>query len=111
MAIGGSKRFEYSTEFWRRPQKRELIRSNLNTRIRDLKSLGPTGVGDVLVNRELEGKVIGLIVERAHLQKSSRGLMGMTLLGEPHTIPVEEYQSFGESAFRLKLEKDSRRRT
>jgi cellobiose-specific phosphotransferase system component IIA len=72
---------------------------------------GHAGVGDVLVNRELEREVIGLIVEEAHLQNSSRGSMGMILLGEPYTIIVEEYESFGESAFRLRLQKSSEGQT
>lgn len=72
---------------------------------------GDAGVGDVLVNRELERGVIRLIVERAHLQNSSRGSIRMTLLGEPYAIIVDEYESFGESAFRLRLQKSSQGQT
>lgn len=69
---------------------------------------GTTGLGGVLVERELEGEVIGLIVQKGHLQKKPRGAMSMMLLGEAHTITIEEYEEFGESGFRLKLKKVAR---
>jgi len=45
------------------------------------------------------------------VEHSARGLMGVTLLGEPCTIIVEEYESFGESAFRLRLQRNCERQT
>ena len=72
---------------------------------------GRTGVGNMLVCRKLESEVIKVIIQQSHLQRSSCGSMGVTLLGEPYTIIVEEYESFGESAFRLRLQKSSEKQT
>ena len=72
---------------------------------------GHTGVGNILIKPESESEVINSISRQAHLQKSSHGLMGMTLSGEPYAIIVEKYESFGESAFRLRLQKSSERQT
>ena len=65
---------------------------------------GSIGIG-ILIKPELEGEVIRTIVKKAKLGKRPRGRMHMELNGERHTIIVEEYQSFGELAFRLILEK------
>jgi hypothetical protein len=64
---------------------------------------GSTGIGDVLSDHTLASEIIGLIVDRAKLGDKSRGVMTWTLFGKRHSIVVEEYDSFGESAFRLKL--------
>lgn len=67
--------------------------------------VGNFGLGGTLIDREMEGKVISTIVELAKLHRKSRGKMQIKLRGKRHTIIVEEYQSFGESAFRMKLRK------
>jgi hypothetical protein len=71
---------------------------------------GSTGIGDVLSDRTLASEVIGLIINRAQLEDKSRGVMRWTLFGEQYAITVEEYESFGESAFRLKLGKPRQKR-
>jgi hypothetical protein len=70
---------------------------------------GNTGLGSVIVDRELERGIIAALVEKAKLDRRSRGKMRINLLGERHTAVVEEYESFGESAFRLSLEKPKRK--
>jgi hypothetical protein len=66
---------------------------------------GSTGSGDVIDDRALASGIIRLIVERARLARKSRGVMNWMLLGKQYNIAVEEYDSFGESAFRLILGK------
>ncbi len=64
---------------------------------------GGTGLGAVLSDRVLASEIIELIVDRAKLEYKSRGVMSWLLFGKQHYITVEEYDSFGESAFRLIL--------
>ncbi len=65
---------------------------------------GSIGIG-ILIKPELEGEVIRTIVKKAKLGKRPRSRMHMDLNGQKHTIIVEEYQSSGEAAFKLILEK------
>jgi hypothetical protein len=46
----------------------------------------------------------------AGLENRSRGTMRIEVLGEMRTIAVQEYDSFGESAFRLILRRPERKR-
>ncbi len=71
---------------------------------------GHSGVGYVLEDRALESGIIQLIVERAGLQDRSRGVMTWTYGKKSYQIKVEEYDCFGESAFRLILRKARRKR-
>jgi hypothetical protein len=71
---------------------------------------GSTAVGDVIDDRALAGGIIGLIVDRAKLARKSHGVMNWTLFGGQYKITVEEYDSFGESAFRLRLGKPRQKR-
>ncbi len=64
---------------------------------------GDTGLGDVLTDHELIGGIISALVEKAGLETKPRGKMHIDLLGEQHTIIVEEHENFGESSFRLIL--------
>ena len=73
--------------------------------------VGSTGSGDVIDDRVLASGIIGLIVDRAKLARRSRGVMNWTLLGKQYNITVEEYDSFGESAFRLTLGKPRQKRS
>ena len=72
---------------------------------------GSTGSGDVIDDRVLASGIIGLIVDRAKLARKSRGVMNWTFFGRQYNITVEEYDSFGESAFRLRLGKPRQKRT
>ena len=64
---------------------------------------GNMGYGELISDHELIGRVICLIIDRAKLENKSRGVMIWTLSGRQYRITVKEYESFGESAFRLKL--------
>lgn len=64
-----------------------------------------TGIGTVLKGRELESELIELVVRRAGLEIRATGRMDWNIRGENCPITVEEYDSFGESCFRLKLGK------
>jgi hypothetical protein len=73
--------------------------------------LGSTSSGDVIGDRVLASGIIRLIIDRAKLARRSRGVMNWTLLGKQYNIMVEEYDSFGESAFRLTLGKPRQKRS
>lgn len=62
-----------------------------------------SGVGTVLEDRALESALIELLVRRAGLEKRTRGELKWNIHGQERGIRVEEYDSFGESCFRLKL--------
>jgi len=70
-----------------------------------------TGSGDVIGDRVLASGIIRLIIDRAKLARRSRGVMNWRLLGKQYNIAVEEYESFGESAFRLILGKPGQKRS
>jgi len=72
---------------------------------------GSTGSGDVIGDRVLASGIIRLIIDRARLARRSRGVMNWALFGKQYNITVEEYDSFGESAFRLILGKPRQKRT
>ena len=62
---------------------------------------GNTGVGSILTDREVIRAVTTDIVENAGLEEKTKGKISIDLLGKIRTITVEEWDSFGESAFRL----------
>jgi hypothetical protein len=66
-------------------------------------NFGNTGLGASCIPQELQQDVIAEIVKRAGLSRKSRGKMQISLLGKGYEAVVEEYDSFGESAFRLIL--------
>ena len=66
---------------------------------------GNFGFGETPIPRELQQAVIGEIVDRAHLARKCKGKMRVTLLENEYDVTVEEYDSFGDSAFTLKLKK------
>lgn len=72
---------------------------------------GSMGIGHDLDDRALKSSILRLIVDRAKLQRKSRGVMNWTLFGKQYNIAVEEYDSFGESAFRLVIGKPRQKRT
>jgi hypothetical protein len=63
------------------------------------------GLGAGSIPENLQQAVIDEIVQRAGLKRKSRGKMPVTLGGSEYEVIVEEYDSFGESAFNLMLEK------
>ncbi|MBI5564838.1 MAG: hypothetical protein HY870_08085 [Chloroflexi bacterium] len=72
--------------------------------------VGNSGIGGVVDDRQLAEELIGLIVERAKLQTESRGMIDWVYRGKSHKIIVSEYDNFGESAFKLLLERPTRKR-
>ena len=67
--------------------------------------LGDTGAGRILEDSKLAGALMELIGDRAGLGTRTKGRMTWLVHGQPVEIAVEEYDSFGECAFRLKLKK------
>lgn len=67
--------------------------------------LGDTGAGRILKDSKLAGALMQLIGDRAGLDTRTKGTMIWPVHGQPLKIAVEEYDSFGECAFRLKLKK------
>jgi hypothetical protein len=73
---------------------------------------GMVGLGAARIPQELQEAVIEEIVKRAGLSRTSKGKMPVSLLGRDYESVVEEYDSFGESAFTItlkELKKKSRR--
>ena len=64
---------------------------------------GNTGEGGIPVDSDMEGQVMDLIVQQAGLDKKSSGVLHCTTHGKEIDIQVEEYDSFGETAFTLTL--------
>lgn len=64
---------------------------------------GQLGLGAGRIADELKQAVIEELVTRAGLSRKSRGKMQVNLLGKDYEAVVEEYDSFGESAFNLTL--------
>ena len=62
---------------------------------------GPVGLGAARIPQELQQRVIAELVKRAGLSRKSRGKMRVSLLGKEYEVIVEEYDSFGESAYNL----------
>ena len=66
---------------------------------------GNTGVGDILVEQSLESEVMTLIYEQAGLEEKSRSVLNWECHGQILEIKVEEYDSFGETAYKLTFPK------
>lgn len=64
---------------------------------------GNSGVGTILRNRELGSSVMVLIGRRSRIGFKPRSTLSWMLRGEKRRIVVEQYDSFGETAFRLEL--------
>lgn len=67
--------------------------------------LGDTGAGRILKDSKLAGDLMQLIGDRAGLDTKTKGTMTWVVHGRPLVITVEQYDNFGECAFRLKLKK------
>ena len=72
--------------------------------------LGDTGAARVLEDTKLAGDLMQLVGDRAGLDTKTKGTITWLVHGQPVGIAVEEYDSFGECAFRLKLKKTTPRR-
>jgi hypothetical protein len=70
--------------------------------------VGHFGMGSVLTDPLLAGSLMKLIVESARLESKSRGKMTVEIRGKQRNISVQEYEDFGEIAFRLTLDKPER---
>ncbi len=64
-----------------------------------------SGSGTILKDSELEDRLFELIVRRAGLENRAEGTMDWNIGGRDYAIRVEEYESFDETCFRLKLGK------
>jgi hypothetical protein len=64
---------------------------------------GNTGIGGVLVPRELESAVMEIIAEKAGLGDGARGTMLWKVNRQDVRIDVTQYENFGESAFDLAI--------
>ena len=56
-----------------------------------------------MLQRAFEQDIIAELVKRAGLSRKSRGKMQVSLLGKYYEAVVEEYDSFGQSAYNLTL--------
>lgn len=62
------------------------------------------------VAKPLTLEVIAEIVKRAQIGRKHKGNMRLPLLGQEYSVAVEEYDSFGESAYTLTLKKKGKKR-
>ena len=66
---------------------------------------GQMGFGAGSIPKNLQQAVIEGMVKKAGLERKSRGKIPVTLLGVVYEVMVEEYDSFGQSAFTLTWKK------
>lgn len=66
---------------------------------------GHTGIGAVAIPEELQDAVMNEIGNRAGLHRKPTGKMLIKLLERDYEVFVKKYDSFGESAFTLRLTK------
>lgn len=64
---------------------------------------GPLGLGAGRIADDLKQAVIEELVKRAGLGRRSKGKLQVTLVGKEFEVVVEEYDSFGESAYNLTI--------
>ena len=72
-------------------------------------NVGNVDLGASHISQELQQAVIEELVKRAGLSRKSRGKMQVSLLGKDYKAVVEEYDSFGESAFTVSLRERKKR--
>lgn len=70
---------------------------------------GNTGLGEVIDDRESIRAIISELITQAKLEHRSRGLFKHIHADMDYEIRAEQYESFGESAFRLSLRKPKQR--
>jgi hypothetical protein len=64
---------------------------------------GHVDLGATRIPEDLQKAVIDELAKRAGLARGSKGKMPVTRLGREFEVVVEEFDSFGESAFNLSL--------
>jgi hypothetical protein len=102
MEIDG--RLSTHVEPWLDPHKADDL--GLEYKGRDLMvfhNVGNIGLGAGRIPQELKQDVIAELAKRAGLSRKSRSKMQASFLGKQYKAAVEEYDSFGESAFNLTL--------
>jgi hypothetical protein len=99
--------FRNSFECWKKPFRLEPTPLDWNGKIGIWACIciSETGLGLVSIPRDLQEPVLGELVERANLTRKPKGRMQVNLLGKDYLVTVNEYDSFGESAFTLTLKK------
>ena len=70
---------------------------------------GNFGFGEVIADRGAIRRIIGELVAQAKLEHKGRGTFKWIREQKEYEVRAEEYESFGESAFRLVLKKSRRR--
>ncbi len=70
---------------------------------------GDVGIGNVIQDDEAIERIVGELVAQAKLEHKTRGGFKWTHEQKEYEVRAEEYESFGESAFRLALKKSRRR--
>src|SRR2546425_13331169 len=69
---------------------------------------GNTGLGKVIEDRRLAGSILKSLIKQAKLERKSRGVIEWVHRGKTHKIHVSEYESFGETCFRVVFKKSRR---
>jgi hypothetical protein len=95
---------------------KELIRVLEAAVLAGVESLGLEWQGDDLlvfhasevnaaakIPKRLQLAIVAEIVGRAQIGRKHKGNMRLSLLGQEYSVAVEEYDSFGESAYKLML--------
>ena len=72
---------------------------------------GSKGYVATTVAKPLQLEFIAEIVKRAQIGRKHKGSMRLRLLGQEYSVAVEEYDSFGESAYTLTLKKRGKNQT
>ena len=70
---------------------------------------GSRGSVATKIAKPLTLEVIAEIVKRAQIGRKRKGNMRLRLLGQEYSVAVEEYDSFGEAAFTLRLSRTRKR--
>lgn len=70
---------------------------------------GNLGVGEVIADHASVKSIVAELMGQAQLGHKSWGVLKWVYGGRAYDIRVEEYESFGETAFRLRLKKPKRR--
>lgn len=66
---------------------------------------GSIGIDGIIVDTSIESTVMELIYERSGMEDAIYGVLLCESHGHTYKIQVEEYNSFGETAFRLTFPK------
>ncbi|MEM7134783.1 MAG: hypothetical protein AAF702_51475 [Chloroflexota bacterium] len=64
---------------------------------------GHMGAGHVISDKKRVREIIRDVVDEANLERKAGGTIHLKISNKPYTVRVEEYDNFGDSAFRLSL--------